>query len=239
MVAISAVTGVAGQHQRERVQIGILQESALDTITAFAGGGQTSATQLANEVNRVTTVATAGDSVMLPPSLPGLSIAVINGASKAMQVYGAGTDTINGVATGTGVSQMPGSATLYMCAASGAWFTNGTGEGFSGSLMTVSFTDGVTALAGGGRTGAVPITTMLTRVTTVASSADSLVLPVATPGLDLTVINAAASNSMTVFALGSDTIDGTAGATGVTHAAGKTVQYMSTAAGSWHRLVSA
>ena len=133
---------------------------------------------------------------------------------------------------------MPSSATLYMCATAGAWFTNGTGEGFSGSLMTVSYTEGVTAHAGGGRAAAVPIIGMITRVTTVATAADSVVLPTAVPGLDLTIINAGA-NAMQVFGNGSDTIDGTAGATGVSQAAGKTVQYLSTASGAWHRLISA
>ncbi len=239
MVAITSVSGVAGQHQRERVQVGLLQESALDAITAAAGGGQTNATPLTNEVNRITVATTAGDSVQLPVAQPGLSIAVINGAANPIQVYGNGADSINGVAAASGVSQMPASATLYMCASAGAWFTNGTGEGFSGSLMTVSYTDGVTAHAGGGRASAVPITTMITRVTIVASAADSVVLPPAAPGLDLTIINAAATNAMQVFAGGSDTIDGTAGATGVSQAAGKTVQYISTAAGAWHRLISA
>src|SRR5581483_560268 len=198
-------------YQRERLQVGLLQESSADNITAFAGGGQANATPLSNEINRVTTVATAGDSVMLPVSFPGLSIAVINAGANACQVYGNGTDSINGVSAATGVSQMPSSATLYMCATAGSWFTNGTGEGFSGSLMTVSYTDGVTAHAGGGRAAAVPIIGMITRVTTVATAADSVVLPAAVPGLDLTIINAGA-NAMQVFANGSDTIDGTAGA---------------------------
>jgi hypothetical protein len=238
MVAITSTTGVAGQHQRERLQVGLLQESAADNITALAGGGQAGATLLTNEINRVTTVATAGDSVLLPVSLPGLSVAVINAGANAMQVYGNGSDTINGVAAAAGVSQMPSSATLYLCATAGAWFTNGTGEGFSGSLMTVSYTEGITAHAGGGRASAVPIVAMITRVTTVASAADSVVLPAAVPGLELTIINAGA-NAAQVFASGSDTIDGTAGATGVSQAAAKTVQYLSTAAGTWHRLISA
>jgi len=238
MVAITSTTGVAGQHQRERLQVGLLQESSVDNIAAFAGGGQANATPLTNEINRVTTVATAGDSVMLPASLAGLSVAVINAGANAVQVYGSGADTINGAAAASGVSQMPGSATLYMCATAGAWFTNGTGEGFSGSLMTVSYTDGVTAHAGGGRASAVPVVSMITRVTTVATAADSVVLPAAVPGLDLTLINAGA-NAMQVFGNGSDTIDGTAGATGVSQAAAKTVQYLSTATGAWHRLISA
>src|SRR5581483_1286549 len=107
--------GVWSMFARMRFAVGLLIESALDGITAFAGGGQTSATQLNNEINRVTTVATIGDSVMLPQAKAGLSIAVINSGANSAQVFGNGADTINGVAAATGVAQMANSATLYMC----------------------------------------------------------------------------------------------------------------------------
>src|SRR5213595_776251 len=92
-----------------------IYETAKDTITAFAGGGQTNATQLLTQTSRVTTVATAADSVKLPPSFPGLELIVINHGSNPMQVFGSGTDTINDVATATGVSQMVNSTVIYTC----------------------------------------------------------------------------------------------------------------------------
>ena len=217
----------------------LLRNTAVDSLTAHAGGGQGSALVLTKQVNRVTTVATSGDSVLLPASAAGLFVTCINSGANPMQVYGAGSDTINGVASGTGVSQMPGSSVVYNCVAAGAWFTEGLGVGYSNTLPTVSYVDGVTAHAGGGRGSAVAISTILTRVTTVGTAADSVVLPVAAPGLELTLINAAASNAMQVFANGSDTIDGTAGSTGYSQAAGKTVTYFSTAAAAWHKMISA
>ena len=45
-------------------------ESAVDNIVAHAGGGQANATPLTALMNRVTTVATAADSVALPPRSP-------------------------------------------------------------------------------------------------------------------------------------------------------------------------
>ncbi|WP_332116063.1 hypothetical protein [Azorhizobium caulinodans] len=97
--------------------------SAATTITAFAGGGQASATQLSKGVNHVTTVATAADSVKLPASAPGLVVHVINGAaSNSMQVFGAGTDTINDVATATGVAQAAGKSATYVCPVAGKWY---------------------------------------------------------------------------------------------------------------------
>ena len=75
----------------------------------------------------------------LPASQAGLTIIVENAGANAMQVFGAGTDTVNGVATATGVSQMAGSVVLYTCRTAGAWFSEGLATGFVGSLQTLSF----------------------------------------------------------------------------------------------------
>ena len=83
-----------------------LLEMVQDGITALAGGGQTGATQIAGQTARISTVATAGDSVMLPQAIPGLELLLINKGANAMQVYGYGTDTIDDQASATGVSQM-------------------------------------------------------------------------------------------------------------------------------------
>jgi hypothetical protein len=92
-------------------------------LTAFAGGGQTSALQLSGDMAEVTTVATAADSVRLPPALPGRTFCLVNAAaSNSMQVFGYGTDTINGVATATGVAQAAGKSATYFCCAAGNWY---------------------------------------------------------------------------------------------------------------------
>lgn len=96
-------------------------------ITAHASGGQTSATALVKAVNQVDTVANAADSVKLPaPTKVGQLVVVINNAAtNAMQVFGSGTDTINGIATATGVSQAAGKTAIYVATTTGtaaAWF---------------------------------------------------------------------------------------------------------------------
>lgn len=92
-------------------------------ITAHAGGGQTLATALGAGMNNVTTVATIADSVKLPASTAGDYVIVINSAANAMQVFGSGTDTINGVATATGISQAGKMIYVYYCAVAGNWLT--------------------------------------------------------------------------------------------------------------------
>lgn len=212
---------------------GLLYESATATIVAFAGGGQASATLLTTELNRVTTVATVGDSVKLPATATaGLTIVVINNTANAMQVFGSGTDTIDGVATATGVSQMPGSTVIYSCPAVGLWLTEGLGTGYSGSLQTLSFLTGVTAFAGGGQGSAVALTALINRVSTVATAGDSVKLPASAPGLAITVINRGA-NPMQVFGAGTDTINGIATATGISQGVGTAATFVCSVAGNW------
>lgn len=97
-------------------------------ITAAAGGTQAAARALTSAVNEVSVVATAADSVKLPPAVVGREITVVNSdAAESMQVFGSGTDTINGVATATGVAQAAGRTAVYKCvsisaAGVGAWF---------------------------------------------------------------------------------------------------------------------
>lgn len=95
-------------------------------VAALAGGGQTGATLLTGAINSVDTVATAADSVALPPpSYPGQTIIVINTTANSTQVFGSGTDTISGAATGTGVAQAGGKTAIYVAKTVGtaaAWF---------------------------------------------------------------------------------------------------------------------
>lgn len=212
---------------------GLVYESASNALTAFAGGGQTNALKLVSEINVIGTVATAGDSIALPVSAPGLTIVVINKGANACQVYGQGTDTIDGVATATGVSQMVNSMVIYSCAVAGAWYSEGLATGWAGpGLQALSFSNGLTAHAGGGQGAALALTSMVNRVTTVATAGDSVALPAATAGLAITVINSGA-NPMQVFGAGTDTINGVATATGVSQMQNSVCLYVCTAAGLW------
>lgn len=88
------------------------------SVTALAGGGRTGVVPLlVYGVNRIATCATLGDSVQLPPALPqGSIVRVINKGAQPCQVFGniANGDTINGIATATGVSQAPGQIVDYV-----------------------------------------------------------------------------------------------------------------------------
>lgn len=96
--------------------------ASVDALTAHAGGGQGSATALPAQINRVTTVGTAADSVILPAAKAGMQIIVANGAaSNAMAVFPATGETINALSANTSISIAAGKTISFFSPATGAW----------------------------------------------------------------------------------------------------------------------
>lgn len=103
---------------------GYYRSSVANALTAHAGGGQASALQLAREVNRVTTVGSAGDSVKLPVSVAGMQVVVINAAAaNAMDVFPSSGEQINALGADTALSVAANSTVLFVCAVAGQWNT--------------------------------------------------------------------------------------------------------------------
>lgn len=117
------------------------QSMAQDSLTAHAGGGQALAVPITGPYARVTVVATAGDSVLLPPAVRGMTITVTNdapgAAAAAMNVFPssaaqggiAGGDAINALGANTAYSlastnnTVPGVVTIFYCFSNGLWRT--------------------------------------------------------------------------------------------------------------------
>jgi hypothetical protein len=97
--------------------------SNVNGLTAHAGGGQTNATPLTAAINRVTVVATAADSVLLPNATPGSSVTAINAATNSMNVYPAVGQFINALAVNTPLAVAGGASTTFRCAVAGTWNT--------------------------------------------------------------------------------------------------------------------
>jgi hypothetical protein len=70
-------------------------------------------------------------------------------------------------------------------------------------------------------------------VTVVTASAYGVALPSAVAGSVVYMLNADSADAVTVFGQGSDTINGTAGATGVSYAAAKRVLFIAVTNGVW------
>jgi hypothetical protein len=95
-------------------------------ITATASGGQANAYLLQAQQSRVDTVASPNDSVALPkviavgdsacyPGNIGMIMFVRNNTGNSMQVFGVTPDTINAVATGTGVAVPANKSAIFWC----------------------------------------------------------------------------------------------------------------------------
>lgn len=106
-------------------QISAPRLTTADALTATPSGNQANALALTAGINRVSTVGSANDSVKLLPAVAGIQQVVINdAATNSMQVFGSGTDTINDVATATGVAQAAGKTAIYSCSVAGKWYRN-------------------------------------------------------------------------------------------------------------------
>jgi hypothetical protein len=99
--------------------------------------------------------------------------------------------------------------------------------------VTESYTDAITATAGGGQANAVQVSTVISRVTVVATAGDSVKLPVAGQGSIYTINNASA-NSLNIFPAVGDAINALAANAAYALSAGKTLRITSTALGFWN-----
>lgn len=233
--ALIGYSGAGGNLVLTGVQF--LIETAAVGITAGTTRTQGGATILTKEVNRVDTSTapavgtTLGDGVLLPASVAGLDVTVINNSSNVLQVYGAGADLINGLAS---IPLPPNSADKFICAGAGAWHAE-AGVGYSGGLNTVLTANGVTA-AGTTQAGATQLGADINRILTSTNSVapfNGVKLPASALGLDVFIINHTGL-PIQVFGAGTDTIDDVATATGVTQMNGSMALYSCASLGQWY-----
>jgi hypothetical protein len=93
-----------------------------NALTAFAGGGQANALQLNYRKSRVTTVATAADSVKLPKAKPGMEMTVVNAAAvNAMNVFPSSGESINALSADTALSVAANKTITFHCITVGVW----------------------------------------------------------------------------------------------------------------------
>lgn len=114
-------------------------------------------------------------------------------------------------------------------------------DGASGAqLMGGTPTDGLTAHAGGGQASAIQLAYGWNRLSTVATLNDSVALPPAVVNARVLVVNDGAAAAKVFGKNGlTDTIDGTAGATGVALTNAKRCEYFCLTAGKWVSLLGA
>ena len=236
---------------------GMMQWSFKDAIPANAGGGQANAVLLSAQVNNVTTVATAGDSVRLPAPAQtnqfadgptdnrGVPIIVINSGAGTLAVFPDSGSTINGLAQNAPINVAAGDVVGFYQTSLGAWFTSDNANKLFGNVTIAQgkflFESATTGLiAGTTRTqaGATPLGQEINRVDTSTAAAagsllgDGVVLPPAAAGLTLLVWNNT-SNPIQLYGNGGDSVNGVAGATGIAMPPNSLYIAVAAAAGGW------
>lgn len=119
-------TGIGGAINFQKIAdqiagVMFLYCSTVDNLTALAGGGQAGATAITAQITRFATVATAGDSSILPASAAGLEITVINAGAASMNVFPATGDKINALSANSAFAIASGKTATFFCATAGQW----------------------------------------------------------------------------------------------------------------------
>lgn len=97
----------------------------------------------------------------------------------------------------------------------------------------------VVATPSGTQTTSIVVNAANVNITTVATASDGVALPPAKIGMEISIVNSDAADAAQIFANGTDTINATAGATGVALAAGAAIILRCIKNGNWRRFVSA
>jgi hypothetical protein len=195
------------------------------SVTAFAGGGQGSATLLANQISRIDTVATNGDSVKLPPARVGDMRAVYNDDSaQYAEIFPNTSDAINDLGANNGIILSPNSSVIFYCLTPSLWNTY---------ARDLPFVPGLTAFAGGGQ-GNLTLTNGYTRISVVATNGDSVDLPPAYLGNHCELINTDTGQYVAVYPSSGDSIDGLGVNNPLYLFPGQTVEFNATGATEWY-----
>jgi hypothetical protein len=209
--------------------------SVITAGTTRTQAGATAITEVITTINTSTAPsagALLGDGVVLPSVGSGTdTIFLLNNTANPVQLYGNGTDTVNGVAGATGVVIPPNDVAVVVEALPGAWQFE-AGYGSSGQYQTML---ALTAISAAGTTQATgtPLVAMLNNVTTVASGT-GVNLPASAAGLEITVMNNGVNPMLVYPAQGaSDTINGIAATQGVIILPGTVASFNCAVAGAW------
>lgn len=94
-------------------------------LVALAGGGQTGATPLRHQAfNRVVTVATTADSVLLPTAINGRKLECVNSGANSMNMYPQAGEAINALSANAAFAVAAGKVFTAFCPVDGTWFIN-------------------------------------------------------------------------------------------------------------------
>ena len=97
---------------------------SVGTGIAAAGSTQATATALTKQINIVSTV-TAGQGVVLPTAVAGMTLHLTNTSAVALLVYPATGGTINTLALNAGLTMGAGATLQFIAPTTTQWYTVG------------------------------------------------------------------------------------------------------------------
>lgn len=102
----------------------LLALSSANALTASTSSDQAGGTPVTAQVNRVTTVGTAGDSLLLPAALAGTVLIVKNGhATNSIDMFPATGEVINALSANAAYALAATKAAVLFCSVDGRWDT--------------------------------------------------------------------------------------------------------------------
>jgi hypothetical protein len=104
---------------------GLLRFTGVETaITAHAGGTQAAAQALSatKNMHHITVCATNADSVIMPAATTGQVHWIKNMGAATLQIFGALTETIDDIASATGIAVATGKGCVLFCPVAGKWY---------------------------------------------------------------------------------------------------------------------
>jgi hypothetical protein len=213
------------------------QFSTKNPITALAGGGQTGATRLPSAINYVGTVASPGDSVMLPKEAAGRRIVVVNGGASSLNVFpNNATDTINLLAVQTAYAVPVGDIIEFFGLGLGIWYasvpTTDTLINLTLSGYLAKSNAAAVAAAGTTQGTATALTADQNNVAT-GTANQGVVLPTGVAGMRILVWNSTGA-TIKIYPAGTGTIDGGSASAAVTlTSAHRAAEFFCQSANTW------
>ena len=217
--------------------------SAMDGIVAGTTRTQVGATAITTMIARIGTATAVaagtvlGDGVQLPVSTKGAVQWVYNPTANNVQLYtnvsDVGGATINALSGSAGVPLPPGDMAQLVCATAGAWSYE-AGYGCVGYLPTELACDAF--VAGGTTQATAPVIPGAINTVATCAAGAGFQLPMSAKGLSV-VVQFTCANTCLAYTNLADTgatLNGSAGANGMTFHPGDVVQFNATASGAWN-----
>lgn len=176
------------------------------SATVTAGTNAQGQGALTSDINVITTAAASPSGVTLPTATTGRIVTIINKGANAINVYPATGAYVDGLAINTSIQIPVGSSLQFIASSTTRWYSSATGDTGSGAnvrqvapqLDAETYTTSATVSAAGTVQGDATALTSDYSVVTTAASGTGVVLPTATTGRRVIVVNKGA-NALNIY----------------------------------------